>query len=211
MQEQVKKAGHQTIFLLRTMSELRPNALLQERLLAATGWIYGVLALVLAAVGLFGLLTFFIARRKSEIAIRMALGAERRDIGLLVIRETSALLGTGILAGLLFSYAAVRALASLLYGVSPILISPVALSLVALCGVVAAAVLGPFIALPLSIPTSPYERSEFRTLKLHDQGSFCAHRRRGIYISAARALSFLTGCMCASITVRWFCVSTIRT
>jgi predicted permease len=143
LQEEIRKAGHQQIFQLRTMTELRAMSLLQERLLAATGRIYAVLALLLAAVGLFGLLTFFVTRRKSEIAIRMALGAERRDIGLLVIKETVVLLGCGILAGLLFSYAAVRVLATLLYGVSPLLISPVTLSLGTLCAVVAAAVVVP--------------------------------------------------------------------
>jgi predicted permease len=143
LQDAVQKAGHQEIFLLRTMSELRGISLLQERLLAATGRIYGVLALVLAAVGLFGLLTFFVSRRESEIAIRMALGAERRDIALLVIRETLFLLGFGVLAGLLFSFAAIRVVSTLLYGVSGVSISPVILSLAILCAVAASAALGP--------------------------------------------------------------------
>jgi hypothetical protein len=143
LQEEVQNAGHQEIFQLRTMTELRAMSLLQERLLAATGRIYGVLALALAAVGLFGLLTFFVSRRKSEIAIRMALGAERRDIGLLVIKETLVLLGAGVLVGLLFSYAAIRMLSTLLYGVSPTLAGPAMLSLGILCAVAAAAALGP--------------------------------------------------------------------
>jgi ABC-type antimicrobial peptide transport system permease subunit len=125
------------------MSELRGISLLQERLLAATGKIYGVLALVLAAVGLFGLLTFFVSRRQSEIAIRMALGAERRDIALLVIRETLFLLGFGVFAGLLFSFATIQVVSTLLYGVSAVSIGPMILSLGVLCAVAAIAALGP--------------------------------------------------------------------
>jgi predicted permease len=143
LEDEIQRAGHQEIFQLRTMSELRAMSLLQERLLAATGRIYGVLALILASVGVFGLLTFFVSRRKSEIAIRMALGAERRDVGLLVIKETLFPLGFGILAGLLLSYAAVRVLSSLLYGVSSIPAGAALLSLGILCTVTAVAALGP--------------------------------------------------------------------
>jgi ABC-type antimicrobial peptide transport system permease subunit len=73
----------------------------------------------------------------------MALGAERRDIGLLIIKETLVLLGAGVLAGLLFSYAAIRVLSTLLFGVSPMLGGPVMLPLGILCVVAAAAALGP--------------------------------------------------------------------
>ena len=143
LQDTVQKAGHQQIFLLHTLSELRGISLIQERLLAATGKIYGGLALALAAVGLFGLLTFFVSRRESEISIRMALGAERRHIALLVIRETLLLLGFGVLAGLLFSFAAIRMVSTLLYGVKAITVGPVLLSLAILYVVAAAATWGP--------------------------------------------------------------------
>ena len=143
LQDAVRKAGHQEIFLLRTMSELRGISLLQERLLAATGKIYSVLALLLAAVGLFGLLTFLVTRRESEIAIRIALGASRRDVAFLVIRETFFLFGGGVSAGLLISFASVRVMSTLLYGVSALSIGPVMLSLAILLVVAASAALRP--------------------------------------------------------------------
>ncbi len=84
---------------VRTISEQRDTALLQEKLLAALGTCFGLLALALAAVGLFGLLSFSVAARTGEMGIRMALGANRRDIVWLVVREALVLVGIGLLAG----------------------------------------------------------------------------------------------------------------
>ncbi|MDQ2842884.1 MAG: ABC transporter permease [Acidobacteriota bacterium] len=143
VREQVHGAGHQQVFMLRTISDLRDRALLQERLLAAMGKMYSVLALVLAAVGLFGLLTFFVSTREREMALRMALGAERSDIGLLVLREAFWLAGMGVVVGLPLSLAASQTASTALYGVSSLALGPIILSTAILSVAVIAAVLGP--------------------------------------------------------------------
>jgi predicted permease len=80
---------------------------------------FGALALLLAAVGLYGVLAFAVGQRTREIGIRMALGGRARDIYLLVARQGFALIGTGVLVGLASAAAATRVLRSMLIGVSP--------------------------------------------------------------------------------------------
>ncbi len=120
VRHELQLAGHEYPAHLRTVADQRDIALLQERLLAALGTAYGVLGLILAGVGLFGLLKFLVAARTNEIGIRMALGAERGDVSWFVMRESLALIGIGLLIGFPLSYASSRALSGLLYGVGPL-------------------------------------------------------------------------------------------
>jgi macrolide transport system ATP-binding/permease protein len=80
---------------------------------------FGILALVLAAVGLYGVVSYSVARRTREIGIRVALGAQARDILRIVLGQGMALTLVGLAAGLAAAFALARLLASLLYGVSP--------------------------------------------------------------------------------------------
>jgi ABC-type antimicrobial peptide transport system permease subunit len=78
---------------------------------------FGGLALLLAAIGIYGVLSFSIARRSREMGIRLALGATARQVFLLVIRDGMTLVGVGALLGLHGGLAAARSLARFLYGV----------------------------------------------------------------------------------------------
>ena len=81
--------------------------------------IFGGLAVLLASIGLFGLMSYTVARRTHEIGIRMALGAQRYDVLRLVMGESMALVVAGVAIGLAAALAASRLVASLLFGLAP--------------------------------------------------------------------------------------------
>ncbi|HXW91158.1 MAG TPA: ABC transporter permease [Terriglobales bacterium] len=91
----------------------------EERLAAQLVSLFGGMALFLACIGLYGVTAQGVARRTNEIGVRMALGAEGRDILGMILRETCLLLGGGLLLGLPLSYAASRAISSQLFGLGP--------------------------------------------------------------------------------------------
>jgi len=80
---------------------------------------FGILATLLTALGLYGVLTFSVARRTREIGIRVALGAQRRDVFRLVIVRGVILVGVGVVIGVAASFAMSRFLRALLFGVAP--------------------------------------------------------------------------------------------
>jgi predicted permease len=90
-----------------------------ERLMAMLSGCFGVLAAVLAMTGLYGVISFIVVRRRSEIGIRLALGAERGQVVAMVMREAGRLLGIGIAAGAGLSLVAGRGARSLLFGLKP--------------------------------------------------------------------------------------------
>jgi predicted permease len=89
----------------------------QERLIARLTVLFGVLALVLASVGLYGLTAYSVARRTSEIGVRMAMGADRKNVLVLVIRGAMLQIGVGLLIGVPAALVSGRFMANQLYGV----------------------------------------------------------------------------------------------
>jgi predicted permease len=91
----------------------------QEKLFARAYMLFGALALLLASVGLFGLMSFNVSRRTTEIGLRMALGAQRNHVLRLVLGESMLLVSIGIALGLGIAIVAGRLAASLLFGIAP--------------------------------------------------------------------------------------------
>jgi predicted permease len=94
-------------------------SLTQERLLAMLSGFFGALALLLAGIGLYGVTSYAVSRRRAEIGIRMALGADRRGVIRLVLGRVAVLVGLGVLAGGGLSLWASRYAESLLFGLPP--------------------------------------------------------------------------------------------
>jgi predicted permease len=102
-----------------TMADQFDNNIAQERMLTTLGGFFGALALLLAAVGLYGVMAHAVARRVREIGIRMALGARANEVLWLILRETALMVGAGALIGIPAALALTRLLASFLYGLTP--------------------------------------------------------------------------------------------
>ncbi len=120
---------------VRTMSQQVDASLVQERLLAALSSFFGGLALLLACVGLYGTMAYGVARRSHEIGIRMALGAERRGVLWMVLRETLILAVIGVCVGVPAAIGLSRLVASFLFGLTatdPLVLAGSAILLIAI-------------------------------------------------------------------------------
>ncbi len=103
---------------LRTLEEQSEHSLIQDRLMAMLSEAFGLIALALAVVGLYGVLAFMVTRRTAEIGVRMALGAGRKEVMLLVLKESTVLVLAGIAGGAVGALEAGKAVKSLLFGVA---------------------------------------------------------------------------------------------
>lgn len=95
------------------------QSLMRDRLMATLAGSFGVLAGLLAVLGLYGVIAYMVARRRNEIGVRIALGARRGQVIGLVLREAAVLLAVGLVTGLGLAVWAARAAASLVYGMKP--------------------------------------------------------------------------------------------
>ncbi|HEX7361761.1 MAG TPA: ABC transporter permease [Bryobacteraceae bacterium] len=98
-----------------TLETIVGNTLLREKLLAGVGGAFAFFGLLLAAIGLFGLLSYSVGRRRKEMGIRVALGAQRGEIVALVLKDVTGLMGGGLIAGLAGALAIITVFRSLLF------------------------------------------------------------------------------------------------
>ena len=125
---------------VHTMGDLMSEASARRRFQTSLLGVFAAIALLLALVGLYGLMAYSVSRRTREFGIRMALGAQRTDVTLLVLRKAGFLLELGLVSGLVCSWIAARAIKAFLFGVDahdPATILLVCV-LLAVCGFVAA-------------------------------------------------------------------------
>ena len=104
---------------MKTLEKQLENSLVTERLVASLSGAFGLLATLLAAIGLYGVMAFTVGRRTREIGIRMALGAGGGDVVWLVMREVLLLAGAGIAIGLPAAWGLTRLVQTQLYGITP--------------------------------------------------------------------------------------------
>ena len=110
---------HLPLYNVKTLSDEINQSLIQERMVTWLTSAFGLVATLLTALGLYGVLTFSVARRTREIGIRVALGAQRRDVMRLVVTQGLLIVAVGIVLGLVASYGLSKVIATLLFGVSP--------------------------------------------------------------------------------------------
>jgi predicted permease len=110
---------HLPVAEMRTEREQIESSLGTERLFAALVTAFGVIAVVLAAVGLYGIMAFSVSRRTSEIGLRLALGARRADVQWMVLRQSLVMAGLGIVVGVPVALELTELTKKLLYGVKP--------------------------------------------------------------------------------------------
>ena len=108
-----------SIVSLRTMESQVNDSLMRERLMATLSGFFGVLAAVIAMIGLYGVVSYSVVRRRNEIGIRMALGADRHQVVRMVMREAATLLAVGLAVGTVSALAAAQSARALLFGLTP--------------------------------------------------------------------------------------------
>jgi len=104
---------------VRSLAEQVDASIVRERMLGVLSGVFAALGLVLAGVGLYGVMAYMVASRTSEIGIRVALGARPSRISGMVVREALLLTAAGVVVGIAGALLLSRSLASLLYGLTP--------------------------------------------------------------------------------------------
>jgi FtsX-like permease family len=119
LQEAVNPLGRQYVASVGSLAKTVNDSILSERIIAALSAFFGALALLIAAIGLFGLMAYDVTRRTRELGIRFALGAQRTAVLRMILRETLRLALIGVALGLPCALAATRLIAHMLFGVTP--------------------------------------------------------------------------------------------
>ncbi len=119
LRQTVESLGHEYVTSIKKIQENIDRSMLQERVTAMLSAFLGALALLLAAIGLYGLMAYSVTHRVREIGIRVALGAPRQSILKMVVRETLLLIVLGVLVGLACAVAVTRLITHMLFELSP--------------------------------------------------------------------------------------------
>lgn len=118
VRNELRVAGNDILLThLTTLNEQVDQSLLQERLLATLALFFGLLALLLASIGLYGVMSYDVARRTNELGIRVALGARKVDVLKLILRQGMGLVGIGVGSGLIAAVSLTSLVSNQLYGV----------------------------------------------------------------------------------------------
>jgi predicted permease len=117
MPEVRKAVGDVPLRDLIPLSRLMRDSISEERLMARLAVVFGIAALVLAAIGLYGVMSYAVSRRAGEIGLRVALGADRRTVVGMILRDALALVGLGVLCGIPLTLLASRVIRGQLHGV----------------------------------------------------------------------------------------------
>ena len=144
IQRVAESLGHEYVASTSTVEQEIDRSLYRERITAILSAFFGGLALLLAAIGLYGLMAYNVSRRSREIAIRIAVGAQRTTVQRMVMGETLALALIGVAVGVPCGIISSRLIAGMLYGVSSddpltfLTVSLVLIAIAALAGLVPA-------------------------------------------------------------------------
>jgi putative ABC transport system permease protein len=128
---------------VRTFEEIARDSLARQRFSMAVLTVFAALALVLATVGLYGVIALSVGQRHREIGVRMALGASPRDVMRQILGEGMRLVTIGVVLGVIGAIGASRVLSSMLFGVSAVNVALYAIAITGVLGVSAAATLLP--------------------------------------------------------------------
>jgi predicted permease len=136
---------HQPVYHVETIGEVRSDSMARQRMTATLLGIFGLATLLLAAIGIYGVLSYSVAQRTREIGVRIALGAGRRDVLLLVLRQAGLFTAAGVLAGIAAGLAGARIVSAmgLLFETTPSDSTSVGVAIGALTMVAAIAVIIP--------------------------------------------------------------------
>ena len=116
LQREIRRVNPRLLLSIRTMQDLMDRSIAQERMVAATSGFFGVLALVLSAIGAFGVASFTVARRTNEFGLRIALGAGRWDVIRESLEETVLVFGMGLIVGGALAFVGARLAESMISG-----------------------------------------------------------------------------------------------
>jgi len=119
VRKEIESLGHEYVLRTKTVEQVTGQLLVSERVNAMLCSFFAGLALLLASIGLYGLMSYGVTRRTREIGVRVALGAQRGNVRWMILRETLVLTLFGIAIGIPSGLAATRLIASMLFGLSP--------------------------------------------------------------------------------------------